>query len=105
MYQLIWLGFVHITLIIITDVCISKYGGISSSTQCVFCPVLQYIQLMTNQNQPSRIECRSLFSTMKDMVELYQKMINQTYLPGSKTMQCLEQIPTIPSKIFSGDVL
>ena len=65
---------------------------------------LQYISLMTNQNKAS-FECRSLFSTLKDITDSYQKLINQTYLPGAKTWQCLEQLPSASAKLFSGDVL
>ncbi|XP_078319098.1 uncharacterized protein LOC111121791 isoform X3 [Crassostrea virginica] len=65
--------------------------------------IQQYISLMTNQNKAS-FECRSLFSTLKDITDSYQKLINQTYLPGAKAWQCLEQLPSAPAKLFSGDV-
>ncbi|XP_061191991.1 uncharacterized protein LOC133200204 [Saccostrea echinata] len=66
--------------------------------------IQEYINVMTGQNT-SRFECHSTFNTMKDISELFQRMINQTFKDSTRTVQCLEQITMLPSKIFSGDVM
>ncbi|XP_056019725.1 uncharacterized protein LOC125668687 isoform X2 [Ostrea edulis] len=66
--------------------------------------IQEYINLMVYQNA-SRFECHSMFATMNDVTKLFEKLINQTFQDSGRTMQCLEQIPMLPSKIFSGDFM